>query len=86
VYKTELEKIPEFQGFSDFARTFKLSRGNNADEGESTIAGQFKVSKHITQHFQFIVISITVNHSHRRSFSLQTYFCHFFLSPRISSD
>jgi len=39
----ELEKIPEFRKFRDFCRPFKLSRGKNADEMETSIAGEFKV-------------------------------------------
>jgi len=44
VYETELEKVPEFKKFRDFCQTFKLSRGKNADEMETSIAGEFKVS------------------------------------------
>jgi len=43
VYETELEKVPEFKKFRDFCQPFKLSRGKNADEIETSIAGEFKV-------------------------------------------
>jgi len=43
VYETELEKVPEFKKFRDFCQSFKLSRGKNADEMETSVAGEFKV-------------------------------------------
>lgn len=50
VYETELEKIPEFKKFRDFCRPFKLSRGKNADEMETSIAGEFKVLYSLPAH------------------------------------
>ncbi|XP_022792926.1 myoferlin-like isoform X1 [Stylophora pistillata] len=46
VYHKELEKVPEFQGFSDFIATFPLRRGKtkshkNDDEDEGAV-GEFK--------------------------------------------
>jgi len=43
VYETELEKVPEFKKFRDFCQSFKLTRGKNADELETSLAGEFKV-------------------------------------------
>lgn len=51
VYHKELEKVPEFQGFSDFIATFPLRRGKtkshkNDDEDEGAV-GEFKVGKNL---------------------------------------
>jgi len=35
--------VPEFKKFRDFCQSFKLKRSKNADEMESSIAGEFKV-------------------------------------------
>lgn len=43
VYPTELEKVPEFKGFSDFCHTFNLVRGKNIEDEESNQIGEFKV-------------------------------------------
>ena len=45
VYQTELEKVPQFQGFDDFIFTFPISRGRvTSEEDESkTNAGELKV-------------------------------------------
>ncbi|XP_071963772.1 otoferlin-like [Antedon mediterranea] len=45
IYKTELEFVPEFGGFTEWLRTFDIYRGkNDADEADSSdrIAGEFK--------------------------------------------
>lgn len=48
VYKTELEAVPQFNGLTDFCRTFKLQRGktddNDDDEDDPTVVGEFKVN------------------------------------------
>lgn len=43
IFETELEKVAEFKKFRDFCQSFKLSRGKNADEMETSVAGEFKV-------------------------------------------
>lgn len=51
MYHKELEKVPEFQGFSDFLATFPLRRGKTKthkddDEDEGSV-GEFKVRKNL---------------------------------------
>lgn len=44
VFDRELEKVEDFEGFSDFCQTFKLYRGKTQDEGEDpSVVGEFKV-------------------------------------------
>ena len=40
----ELEKVEEFAGFADFCDTFRLSRGKNIEDEESSVVGEVKVS------------------------------------------
>uniref|UniRef100_A0A3Q3X9N3 C2 domain-containing protein n=1 Tax=Mola mola TaxID=94237 RepID=A0A3Q3X9N3_MOLML len=43
VFDRELEKVDDFEGFSDFCQTFKLYRGKTQDEGEDpSVVGEFK--------------------------------------------
>ncbi|XP_043919995.1 dysferlin isoform X2 [Protopterus annectens] len=43
VYSTELENVEDFEGLSDFCRTFKLYRGKADDENDDpSVAGEFK--------------------------------------------
>nr|XP_033809300.1 dysferlin isoform X2 [Geotrypetes seraphini] len=43
VYETELENIEEYEGLTDFCRTFKLQRGKTYDENEDpSVVGEFK--------------------------------------------
>ncbi|XP_029450348.1 dysferlin isoform X2 [Rhinatrema bivittatum] len=43
VYETELENIEQYEGLSDFCRTFKLQRGKTYDENEDpSVVGEFK--------------------------------------------
>uniref|UniRef100_H3D0Y8 Dysferlin, limb girdle muscular dystrophy 2B (autosomal recessive) n=1 Tax=Tetraodon nigroviridis TaxID=99883 RepID=H3D0Y8_TETNG len=43
VFDQELEKIKDFEGFTDFCQTFKLYRGKTRDEGEDpSVVGEFK--------------------------------------------
>ncbi|XP_011601595.2 myoferlin isoform X1 [Takifugu rubripes] len=46
VYETELEDVPEFDGLTDFCRTFKLQRGKTEenDEDDPSVVGEFKGS------------------------------------------
>ncbi|XP_064630282.1 myoferlin-like isoform X1 [Lineus longissimus] len=44
VYKSELEKVGNFEDFDDFCSTFDLNRGKNLDEEESNVVGEFKGS------------------------------------------
>ncbi|KAG7462453.1 hypothetical protein MATL_G00185020 [Megalops atlanticus] len=46
VYDTELEDVPEFQGLTDFCRTFSLQRGKNEEQEEEdpSVVGEFKGS------------------------------------------
>ena len=47
IYKTELEEVPAFNGFTDVFHSFTLLRGKsngNDDEDESRIYGKFKGS------------------------------------------
>jgi hypothetical protein len=44
VFTKELEKIGEYNDFSDFCCTFKLNRGKNIEEEECNIVGEFKGS------------------------------------------
>uniref|UniRef100_A0A3Q1GUG5 Myoferlin like n=1 Tax=Acanthochromis polyacanthus TaxID=80966 RepID=A0A3Q1GUG5_9TELE len=45
VYKSELEKVDQFQGLTDFCRTFKLQRGKIEDEEDDpSVVGEFKGS------------------------------------------
>lgn len=48
MYKTELEDVPEFDGLTDFCRTFKLQRGktDENDEDDPSVVGEFKVKKY----------------------------------------
>lgn len=44
MYKSELEKVPQFQGLTDFCSTFKFQRGkNDNDEDDPSVVGEFKV-------------------------------------------
>lgn len=45
MYKTELEDVPQFDGLTDFCRTFKLQRGktDENDEDDPSVVGEFKV-------------------------------------------
>ncbi|CAF98669.1 unnamed protein product, partial [Tetraodon nigroviridis] len=45
VYNTELEEVPQFNGLTDFCRTFKLRRGKTDDDDEEdpSVVGEFKV-------------------------------------------
>lgn len=48
MYKTELEDVSEFDGLTDFCRTFKLQRGKTDDENDEddpSVVGEFKVKK-----------------------------------------
>ncbi|XP_066574431.1 dysferlin isoform X3 [Amia ocellicauda] len=43
VYNTELEKVDDYGGLSDFCQTFKLYRGKSQDESEDpSVVGEFK--------------------------------------------
>uniref|UniRef100_A0AAQ5YHU4 Myoferlin like n=1 Tax=Amphiprion ocellaris TaxID=80972 RepID=A0AAQ5YHU4_AMPOC len=45
VYKSELEEVDQFQGLTDFCRTFNLQRGKIEDEeGDPSVVGEFKGS------------------------------------------
>lgn len=65
MYNTELEEVPQFNGLTDFCRTFKLRRGktdDDDDEEDPSVVGEFKVK---IQDFFFLIdlqIPIKVNH------------------------
>uniref|UniRef100_A0A8B9P4B0 Myoferlin n=1 Tax=Apteryx owenii TaxID=8824 RepID=A0A8B9P4B0_APTOW len=44
VYDCELEKVPEFNGLTDFCDTFKLYRGKSEDSDDPSVVGEFKGS------------------------------------------
>ncbi|KAM8805926.1 myoferlin [Eudromia elegans] len=44
VYDCELEKVPEFNGLTDFCKTFKLYRGKSEDSDDPSVVGEFKGS------------------------------------------
>uniref|UniRef100_A0A8C7VV57 C2 domain-containing protein n=1 Tax=Oncorhynchus mykiss TaxID=8022 RepID=A0A8C7VV57_ONCMY len=45
VYEGELEEVPDFQGLTDFCKTFRLQRGKTEDEDDDpSVVGEFKGS------------------------------------------
>ena len=48
VYPTDLESVPDFNGFKEWLHTFELTRGKKTgdiEDDESRVVGKFKVSQ-----------------------------------------
>lgn len=61
IYPTELESIPEFDGFKEWLHTFELYRGKKTgddSEDESRIVGAFKVNCLRGFFISFVLLSI----------------------------
>ena len=43
IFTTALEKVTDFNDFTDFCSQFELLRGKSTEEEESNVVGQFKV-------------------------------------------
>jgi hypothetical protein len=53
IFDTELEKVPDFGGFTDFCRSFPLYRGKrtfDVNDERNRYAGSFKVSHPFVQY------------------------------------
>ena len=43
ILPASLEKVPEYQDFTDFCHTLQLTRGKNDDDEDENVIGEFKV-------------------------------------------
>uniref|UniRef100_H3CTB7 Myoferlin n=1 Tax=Tetraodon nigroviridis TaxID=99883 RepID=H3CTB7_TETNG len=80
VYNTELEEVPQFNGLTDFCRTFKLRRGKTDDDDEEdpSVVGEFKVK--IQDFFFFFRLQCSIPELLGYFIFLSLYFTNNFLS------